>query len=72
MMDESNAGALFATGSENMNRTFINRINEHIKAQDNQIWINDVTKPDARRGNGRNKLRTYQFFNTAYSEETYT
>ena len=70
MMDESNVGELFATGSENINKTFItNRINEHIKTQDNQIWINDVTRPDARQGNGRSKLRTYKLFKTTYAEE---
>ena len=72
MMDESNMGDLFATGSENINKTFItNRINEHIKAQDNQIWINDVTRPEARQGNGRNKFRTNKLFKTTYVEENY-
>ena len=72
MMNESNVGDLFEIGSENINKTFItNRINEHIKTQDNQIWINDVTRPDARKGNGRNKLRTYKLFKTTYAEENY-
>ena len=62
MMDESNVGDLFSIGSENINKTFItNRINEHIKTQDNQIWINDVTRPDARQGNGRNSLELINF-----------
>ena len=72
MMDESNVGDLFSAGSENINKTFItNRINEHIKTQDNQIWINDVTRPDARQGNGRSKLRTYKLLKTTYAEENY-
>ena len=72
MMDKSNVGDLFSAGSENINKTFItNRINEHIKTQDNQIWINDVTRPDARQGNGRNRLRTYKLFKATYAEENY-
>ena len=70
MLDESNMGDLFATESENINETFINnRINEHIKTHDNQVWTNDVTRPNARRGNGRNTLRTYKLFKTTYTEE---
>ena len=48
------------TGS---NKNFIiNRIDEHLKTQDNQTWISHETRPEARRGNGRNKLRTYKLF----------
>ena len=71
-MDDSNTGDLFTTGSENINKNFIiNRIDEHLKTQHNQTWISDVTRPEARRGNGRNKLRTYKLFKTAYKEENY-
>ena len=72
LMDDCNTGDLFTTGSENINKSFIiNRISEYLKTQDNQTWINDVTRLEARRGNGRNKLRTYKLFKTAYEEENY-
>ena len=41
------------------------------KTQDNQIWLNDLTGPDARQGNGWNTLRTYKLFKTTYAEENY-
>ena len=70
LMDDCNTGDLFTAGSENKH-FIINRIDEHLKTQDNQTWISDVTRPEARRGNGRNKLRTYKLFKIAYKEENY-
>ena len=70
LMDDCNTGDLFTAGSENKN-SIINRIDEHLKTQDNQTWISDVTRPEARRGNGRNKLRKYKLFKIAYKEENY-
>ena len=62
----------FTTESENINKNFIiNRISEYLKTQDNQTWINDVTRLKVRRGNRRNKLRTYKILKTAYKEENY-
>ena len=68
MMSESNIVDLFLTSSVNMNKRFIkNPINEHIKNQETQTWLNGINRPESKRGNG-NKLRTYKLFKQTYSE----
>ena len=63
MMSESNIGDLFLTSYVNINKSFIkNHINEHIKEQETRTWLNDINRPESKRGNGRNKLRTYKLF----------
>ena len=49
----------------------MNQINEHIKEHETRTWLNDIDKPESKRGNGRNKLRTYKLFKQTYSEEIY-
>ena len=72
MMSESNIGDQFLTSSVNMNKSFIkNHINEHIKNQETKTWLNDINRPESKRGNGRNNLRTYKLFKQTYSEEIY-
>ena len=70
--DDCNTGDLFTAGPESLNKNLIiNRIDEHLKTQDNQTWISDETRPEARRGDRRNNFRTYKLFKTAYKEENY-
>ena len=72
MVSESNIGDLFLTNSDHMNKSFImNQINEHIKEHETRTWLNDIEMPESKRGNGRNKLRTYKLFKQTYSGEIY-
>ena len=72
MMSDCNIGNLFLTSSVNMNKKIIkNKINEHIKNQETQTWLNDKNRQESKCGNGRIKLSTYKLFKQTYSEEIY-
>ena len=71
-MENGNIGDIFGQVSRNINKAYIMRhINEHIKRQENATWLNEISRQEARRGNGRNKLRTYKLLKNDYAKETY-
>ena len=46
----SHIADLFLTSSINMNKSFIkNHINEYIKNQGTQTWLNDINRPESKR-----------------------
>ena len=63
---------LFEASSDTLSKRFIqDSINTHLKTQFNVDWKSDLERENARRGNGRNKLRTYRQFKSEYCKENY-
>ena len=63
---------LFEASSDTLSKRFIqDSINTHLKTQFNVDWKSDLERENARRGNGRNKLRTYRQFKSEYYKENY-
>lgn len=72
MLHDANVGELFAAESSNINKRDIKaKVNECLETRIIDKWNNEITRVDARRGNGRNKLRTYRLLKNRYAEETY-
>ena len=73
MMDDVNIGNNFDQLPANINKAYIiKQTIEHIKSQENLTWLSEITRQESRRGNGRNKLRTYKLYKNSYVTETYT
>ena len=72
MLEESGIGNLFETNVANISKRYVKeKVIGHIKTQEHDKWLNELSRVNARRGNGQNKLRTYRTFKTEYKEENY-
>lgn len=72
MYDQAGLDYVFLASSNDLSKKYIqDSVNSYIKSQSNNEWTRDLERVSARRGNGRNKLRTYRLFKSTYCAEKY-
>ena len=70
MLDQSGLGHMFVANSNDLSKRYTqDSVCSYLQGQFVNEWNRDIKRISARRGNGRNKLRTYRMFKETYGTE---